>query len=141
MHAVSNFGIRVQSYFRASFLHRFHSSPHLIDNAMENRPSKRTARPEPTCKDEVALIADYLAGALNPPVLAAFERHVGQCPDCMAFLRTYKKTIEATRAFMKMSSLKTVPLSLRLSPRAAGIIATFLLWLHLFTSNDALTLQ
>jgi anti-sigma factor RsiW len=108
---------------------------------MEKRPSKRTARPAHTCKDEVALIADYLAGALKPRVLAAFERHVSQCPDCMAFLKTYKKTIEATRSFMRMNSLKNGPLSLRLSPRAGGTVATSLLWLHLFASNNALTLQ
>ncbi|MGE5303196.1 MAG: anti-sigma factor family protein [Alphaproteobacteria bacterium] len=93
------------------------------------------------CKDEVRLIADYLAGDLKPPVLAAFERHVNQCPDCMAFLKTYKKTIDVTQSFLRMSSLKERPLSLTVSPRVAGLIATFFFWLHLFAASNALNLQ
>ena len=108
---------------------------------MNKQPGKRTARPNHTCKDEVALIADYLAGALKPPVLAVFERHAAHCPDCMAFLKTYKKTIDVTQFFLKMSSLKERPLSLTVSPRVAGLIATFFFWLHLFAANDALNLQ
>jgi anti-sigma factor RsiW len=73
------------------------------------------ARPDHTCKQEVGLIADYLAGTLKPPVLAAFEQHLDQCPDCTAFLKTYKKTMEATKSFLKMPLLKMGPLSLRVS--------------------------
>ncbi|MBI4527821.1 MAG: zf-HC2 domain-containing protein [Deltaproteobacteria bacterium] len=52
----------------------------------------------------MGLIADYLAGHLSPTVLAAFERHLGHCHDCTAFLNTYKKTIEATQSFLKIQS-------------------------------------
>jgi hypothetical protein len=54
-----------------------------------------------TCKDAVALIADYLSSNLSPPVVTDFESHLKACPDCTAFLKTYKKTIEVTRAFLK----------------------------------------
>ena len=57
-----------------------------------------------TCRDEVELIADYLADRLASEALAAFEEHLGQCPDCAAFLNTYKKTIEAARSFLKMDA-------------------------------------
>lgn len=106
---------------------------------MDTRPIKRTARADHTCKDEVRLIANYLAGALKPPVLAAFEQHLGQCPDCAAFLKTYKKTMEATASILRMPSLG--PLSLRVLPGVVRFIATLMLWLHLFTSNDCLTMQ
>jgi len=62
------------------------------------------------------LIADYLAGQLSPEVLAAFEMHFVLCPDCKAFLNTYKKTIEVTNSFLRVNSLKTWPTSLRFTP-------------------------
>ena len=54
-----------------------------------------------SCKEEVNLIAGYLSSSLSSQITAAFEAHMGACPDCVAFLQTYKKTIEATRAFLK----------------------------------------
>jgi hypothetical protein len=54
-----------------------------------------------SCKDEVTLIGDYLSSSLSIRLAAAFETHMQACPDCAAFLQTYKKTIEATRAFLK----------------------------------------
>ena len=54
-----------------------------------------------SCKEEVTLIGDYLASSLSTRVAAAFETHMQACPDCVAFLQTYKRTIEATRVFLK----------------------------------------
>lgn len=60
----------------------------------------------PNCKQEVALIADYLTAQLSPPLEHAFEQHLGGCSDCAAFLRTYKKTLELTRSFLKQQNAK-----------------------------------
>jgi anti-sigma factor RsiW len=57
-------------------------------------------RPIATCRDEVRLIADYLTNNLSFSERAAFEAHLTACPDCGAFLTTYKKTIELTRSFL-----------------------------------------
>jgi hypothetical protein len=66
---------------------------------------KRTLNKAPAqitrCKEEVTLIGDYLSSSLSARLAAAFETHMQACPDCIAFLQTYKKTIEATRAFLK----------------------------------------
>jgi hypothetical protein len=72
-----------------------------------------------TCKKETDLIADYLTSNLNPRVAAAFEAHVGRCSDCAAFLRTYKKTIEVTRAFFEYANLDNGPRHLGFRPRDA----------------------
>jgi anti-sigma factor RsiW len=48
----------------------------------------------------VALIAGYLSSDLDPQRCQAFENHLKICDDCAAFLHTYKKTIELTRAFL-----------------------------------------
>lgn len=58
-------------------------------------------RPLSTCRDEVELIGDYLTNKLSKSERAAFEAHLSACPDCGAFLATYKKTIELTRSFLR----------------------------------------
>ena len=72
----------------------------------DNKAGKRRDRPL-TCEKETALIADYLASNLSPADLASFENHLEECPDCKAFLQTYKKTIEITRSFLELESVKT----------------------------------
>jgi anti-sigma factor RsiW len=51
-------------------------------------------------KKEVAFIADYLSSELDAAERSAFEDHLNACSDCAAFLQTYKKTAELTRAFL-----------------------------------------
>jgi anti-sigma factor RsiW len=53
-----------------------------------------------TCKQATSLITDYLAGTLAPEVTSELERHLGVCPDCVAFLKTYKKTIQVTQSLL-----------------------------------------
>lgn len=45
-----------------------------------------------TCRDEIALLADYLDGVLPPEDLARVEAHLAECPNCEAFLRDYRET-------------------------------------------------
>jgi hypothetical protein len=88
------------------------------ESSRNHKPtSQNAATGEPTCKDEVALIADYLTGSLAPIVLVAFEEHLGLCRDCAAFLSTYRKTIEVTKSFLKMKSREIGLKPLRLTPR------------------------
>lgn len=51
-----------------------------------------------TCEQVTSLIVDYVTGALDPAITNAFELHLQGCQDCMAFLNTYKTTIQATRS-------------------------------------------
>jgi len=73
---------------------------------VRKKKSGQTSRQIICCEDEVTLIGDYLSSNLNAQVAAAFETHMQACPDCVAFLRTYKKTIEATRAFLKINPVR-----------------------------------
>jgi hypothetical protein len=100
---------------------------------------QKAPAPDHTCKDELGLIADYLTGQLDPAVLAAFERHLGQCPDCKGFLNTYKKTIAVTKLFLKTQPLTMRTQPLRFPSKTVGLLDTFF-WLHLFTvSADLMT--
>ena len=50
-----------------------------------------------TCEQATALLLDYITGALDPVTTLVLERHLERCVDCVAFLQTYKETIQATR--------------------------------------------
>jgi len=41
---------------------------------------------------------DYLTEELDPKSTPVFEQHLRDCPDCVAFMTTYKKTVQATRS-------------------------------------------
>jgi hypothetical protein len=110
------------------------------ENSLNNKSKfQRVSRPDNTCKEEVGLIADYLAARLDPTVLSAFEKHLAQCPDCTAFLNTYKKTIEVTKSFFKIRSFEIRLKPLRLPPKGPGLLATLIFWLHLFIFSIYLT--
>jgi hypothetical protein len=93
-----------------ALMKRRRSSPDKkrVGSSNHNKASKSPARPL-TCEKETALIADYLASDLSSGTLAAFEKHLEECPDCKAFLQTYKKTIEITRSFLELESVKARP--------------------------------
>ena len=62
--------------------------------------TQRTAKPKPlskkTCKQIAALVLAYLNDELSPRRKRDFQQHLKICPDCVNFLKTYKKTIQAT---------------------------------------------
>jgi anti-sigma factor RsiW len=51
-----------------------------------------------TCEQLTAFIADYLAGELDAETTLAFEEHLLGCSECISFLNTYRKTIDAIRS-------------------------------------------
>ncbi|HVO92513.1 MAG TPA: zf-HC2 domain-containing protein [Terriglobales bacterium] len=65
----------------------------------KNRP-RPIAHPVATCRDEITVIGDYLSGDMTANQHSAFEAHLKICEDCLAFLETYRKTIELTRRFL-----------------------------------------
>ena len=46
-----------------------------------------------TCRELVAFLMDYLAGELTADESRRFEEHLGECPDCVAYLATYREAI------------------------------------------------
>jgi len=51
-------------------------------------------RRELVCRDAVALMTDYLEGALSPRRRARLERHLAGCDGCEEYLRQMRITIE-----------------------------------------------
>ena len=62
------------------------------------RRKKSSKEAEINCERVASLITDYINGGLDRETTLAFEEHLSVCPDCVAFLNTYKKTIQATQS-------------------------------------------
>jgi anti-sigma factor RsiW len=56
-------------------------------------PSLLQRPPGLTCQQLVELVTDYLDGALPPRERKRFERHIGGCPHCTAYLQQLQVTL------------------------------------------------
>lgn len=50
-----------------------------------------------TCQEVITFLLEYLAHELDPDEEANFERHLAVCPSCVAYLETYRDTIQLGR--------------------------------------------
>ncbi|GIW48283.1 MAG: hypothetical protein KatS3mg078_2160 [Deltaproteobacteria bacterium] len=48
------------------------------------------------CKEVVENIIGYIEAELDDKTLEELEKHLHDCPECQAFVRTYKKMLELT---------------------------------------------
>jgi anti-sigma factor RsiW len=51
-----------------------------------------------TCKEITDLVSNYLNDGLEARLKRQFEEHLRICPDCVAFLKTFQKTVSAMRS-------------------------------------------
>ncbi len=52
---------------------------------------------ELTCKEVILdLLSDYLDAILSLDLVESLERHLRDCPPCVSYLNTYKKTRDLT---------------------------------------------
>lgn len=47
-----------------------------------------------TCRELIEFLMTYLDGALPADERARFDTHLGECPECVAYLRTYVETVK-----------------------------------------------
>jgi anti-sigma factor RsiW len=50
-----------------------------------------------TCREMVELLLDFLDNSLPPEQRAELEHHLRACPPCIAFIESYKLTVQVTR--------------------------------------------
>jgi anti-sigma factor RsiW len=48
------------------------------------------------CRDLVENIMDYIDNELDLKTLEELEKHASECPECRAFIDTYKRMLELT---------------------------------------------
>ena len=49
------------------------------------------------CREFTEFLHDYLLGGLRTEVCAEFDSHLAECPWCVSYLDSYKKTMQAAR--------------------------------------------
>lgn len=62
-----------------------------------------------TCQQVTDLILNYVRGEIHPRTALALKAHLRECPDCVAFLATYTKTIQVTNSLR----YETIPPAMR----------------------------
>lgn len=62
-----------------------------------------------TCEEVITFLLEYLAGGLSPAKEAEFEKHLAVCPSCVAYLKTYKATVELGKAALREEPASTPP--------------------------------
>jgi len=50
-----------------------------------------------SCQQLIEYCLDYIEGDLPEEEQVRFRRHLGQCPDCVTFFETYRRTPEVSR--------------------------------------------
>jgi mycothiol system anti-sigma-R factor len=63
----------------------------------------------PTCREVFELLSDYVDGELAPERCEALAKHLGACPPCERFLKTFQKT----RDLCRESLMEEMPEELR----------------------------
>lgn len=76
---------------------------------------------EPTemeCRQIAELLGDYFDGTLPKATRELLEWHIEGCPPCVAFVNTYRGTVNATR------KLSDVPIPTELKQRLLNVLKT-----------------
>ncbi len=58
----------------------------------------------PNCREFVGSLDDYVAEVPDTAARAAFVAHLGSCPACAAFLKTYQASMTLGRAVFRHRS-------------------------------------
>ncbi len=70
--------------------------------------------PPPDCPRIVSLLSDYLDGRLPADVRADLDQHLAGCPECTAFVGTFRSTVTLLQSLEETD----LPEELRLRLRA-----------------------
>ena len=52
---------------------------------------------EPSCREVLDFLADYLDGELPDATRSEFERHLAKCPECVEYLDGYREAVRLGR--------------------------------------------
>jgi anti-sigma factor RsiW len=50
-----------------------------------------------TCRELMGFLDDYVDGALAARERLGFEAHLAECPECIAYVRSYRDTIRLSK--------------------------------------------
>lgn len=64
------------------------------------------------CEEFVDLVVEYVDGGLEPEISTRFENHLDDCPECVDFLESYRRTGEVCRRALNVEMPQPVKSSL-----------------------------
>lgn len=70
---------------------------------MSGSTSPASSPPELQCRRIAELLGDYLEGTLPKRTAELLESHIDGCAPCVAFINTYRGTVNATRALQDVA--------------------------------------
>jgi len=50
-----------------------------------------------TCRELIDFLGEYLDGELPRDVRLRFDEHLAACPECSAYLETYRRTVKLAK--------------------------------------------
>jgi anti-sigma factor RsiW len=50
-----------------------------------------------TCRELIDFLGEYFDGELSLDVRMRFEKHLTACPECSAYLETYRETVKLAK--------------------------------------------
>jgi anti-sigma factor RsiW len=62
-----------------------------------------------TCRELTEFLGDYVSGDLPQAQRTIFEEHLGECQDCVAYLRSYETTVRLGKAAYQEAATQAVP--------------------------------
>jgi anti-sigma factor RsiW len=65
-----------------------------------------------TCEELIGVLTDYVAGSLDSSAQGVLEAHLGDCPECLEYLRSYRETIRLARATAAEDAVDEMPAAL-----------------------------
>jgi hypothetical protein len=71
--------------------------------AMSGSTDPASSRPELQCRRIAELLGDYLEGTLPKRTAELLESHIDGCAPCVAFINTYRGTVNATRTLQDVT--------------------------------------
>lgn len=61
------------------------------------------------CQEVLTFLSAYLDGELPPDVVAAFDGHIAECPSCVAYIQSYRQTIELGKGALAEEEEEALP--------------------------------
>lgn len=61
------------------------------------------------CKEIFAALSEYIDGELPPGLCEQIESHIGDCPPCIEFVESLRKTLALTRSMAPAAPAPDLP--------------------------------
>lgn len=84
------------------------------------------------CRDVGKLLYDYVEGLLDPELGRKLEEHLADCPACLAFINTYRQTINLSKELRSIDMPSELHQKLRSFIKSKSVLRPSSFWKRLW---------